>query len=171
GGWVAPHIDPVFGDQVSSWFGRADAFLLGRHTYEIFARYWPNVTDPADPVAGPLNSRPKYVVTRTLSTVDWPGAAIVEGDAATGVRALKDQPGDELQVHGSPTLVRFLVAETLLDELRLITFPVVVAAGRRLFPESGPDAALSLLETKPTGAGAVINTYGILGPAIYGDLT
>jgi dihydrofolate reductase len=171
GGWVAPHIDPVFGEQVSSWFSHADAFLLGRHTYEIFAGYWPKVTDTADPVAGPLNARPKYVVTRTLSTVDWPGASIVEGDPAAGIRAVKEQPGDELQVHGSPTLVRFLLAEGLLDELRLITFPVIVGAGRRLFPESGPDAALALLEAKPTGAGAVIHTYAIAGPPVYGDLT
>jgi dihydrofolate reductase len=169
GGWLVPYADDVLGTQIAEWFSLADAFLLGRHTYEIFAAHWPRVTDPADQVATGLNTLPKYVVTTTLSTVDWSGSSIISGDIVGQIGALVDQPGDELQVHGSPALVRFLLAEGLLNELRLITFPVVVGAGRRLFPESGPAVALDLTSSDTTTTGATIQVYEPAGPARYGS--
>jgi dihydrofolate reductase len=169
GGWLVAYADDVFATQIAEWFTLAGAFLLGRHTYEIFAAHWPRVTDPADPVAAGLNTLPKYVVTNTLSTVDWSGSSIIGGDVFGQIRALIDEPGDELQVHGSPTLVRFLLAEGLLHELRLITFPVVVGAGRRLFPESGPAVALDLTSSDTTTTGATIQVYEPAGPARFGS--
>jgi dihydrofolate reductase len=169
GGWLVPYADEVFGTQIAEWFSLAGAFLLGRRTYEIFAAHWPRITDPADPIATALNTLPKYVVTTTLSTVDWSGSSIISGDVVGQIGALVDQPGDELQVHGSPTLVRFLLAEGLLQELRLITFPVVLGAGRRLFPESGPAIALDLTAIDNTTTGATIQAYEPAGPARYGS--
>jgi dihydrofolate reductase len=169
GGWLVPYDDEMFGTQMAEWFSLVGAFLLGRRTYEIFAAHWPRVTDPADPIATALNGLPKHVVSTTLSTVDWAGSSLISGDVAARVQALKDQPGDELQVHGSPTLVRFLLGAGLLDELRLITFPVVVGAGRRLFPDSGPAVALELITNDTTTTGAVIGVYQPGGPATYGS--
>jgi dihydrofolate reductase len=169
GGWLVPFADEVMGEQMVEWFALAGAFLLGRRTYQIFASYWPRVTDPGDPIATALNTLPKHVVTTTLSTVDWLNSSIISGDVVKRIQTLKEQPGAELQVHGSPTLVRFLMAERLLDELRLITFPVVVGAGQRLFPESGPAEAFTLIDTAATTTGAVIRVYQPAGPATFGS--
>jgi len=133
GGWLPAFMDPAAGTFVAEWFARADAFLLGRRTFETFAAFWPRVTDPGDPVASRLNGRPKFVVTRTLTATTWTGTELVTDDLATAVGAIKAMPGDEGQVHGSGTLVRSLHDLGLTDEYRLWTFPVVVGQGRRLF--------------------------------------
>jgi dihydrofolate reductase len=169
GGWLVPFADADMGRFVDDWFAPADAFLLGRRTYEIFAGYWPLVTDPANQVAIKLNTLPKYVVSSTLATVDWHNTTLLKGDLAGEIARLKNQPGRELQVHGSGTLARTLMALDLIDEYRLWTFPVVVGAGRRLFADSAEAAALKLVDTKITSTGCVINSYQPAGKAVFGS--
>lgn len=159
GGWVAPHFDEDTGAHVQRWFGQADAFLLGRHTYEIFAAHWPQVTDPADPIAAPLNALPKFVPSRTITQGSWAPTTVLGGDLAGEVGALKGLAGRELQVHGSGTLVRALHEHDLVDEYRLLTFPVVLGQGRRLFAERGVATELALLEARTTGSGVAIQVY------------
>jgi dihydrofolate reductase len=159
GGWSFPFADEDFGRLVDRWFGQADAFLLGRRTYDIFAGYWPKVTDPEHAVAAPLNALPKYVASRTLKTAEWAGTTILEGDVVEAVRRLKEQPGRELQVHGSGELLQTLMAADLVDEHRIFVNPVVVGSGRRLFEEGGPPRTLRLVETTATSTGVVVSVY------------
>jgi len=149
-------------------FDQADAFLLGRRTYDIFVAYWPRITDPADPIASRLNTLPKYVASTTLSTVDWHHTTLITGDVAAAVTELKKQPGRELQVHGSGTLARTLINNELIDEYRLLIFPVVVGAGMRLFADGILPTGLKLVDTKTTGAGAAIHVYQPTGRPEYG---
>jgi len=169
GGWVAPHFDDAAGASMAENFAKADAFLLGRRTYEIFAAFWPNVTDPAHPVAGPLNAKPKYVASRTLKDPDWANTTVLDGDLVQAVRDLKAKPGNELQVHGSGKLVRFLLEHDLLDRLHLIVAPVILGAGERLFPEQGLDTRLELVDSLTTTSGAQISTYRPAGRATYAE--
>ncbi len=170
GGWVVPHFDDATGHFIGQVFDQADAFLLGRTTYDIFRGYWPKVTDPDDPVARRLNSLPKHVVSTTLSESDWANSHFISGDVAGEVRRLKQQDGRELQVHGSGQLVRFLLENELVDRLNLLVFPVIVGAGRRLFPESGSAAGLALDRSRTTGSGVEISVYRPLGAAEFGTV-
>ncbi|MEO3751626.1 dihydrofolate reductase family protein [Streptomyces sp. B6B3] len=169
GGWVFPHADEDFGELVAGWFAAADAFLLGRRTYEIFAGYWPRVTDPADPIAGRLNALPKYVASHTLREAEWAGSTVLSGDLAAEVAALRQRPGGELQIHGSSELVRSLMAHDLIDEYRLLFFPVVLGNGRRLFTEGSTPTALRLTGTATTASGVVLHTYEAAGRPTYGS--
>jgi dihydrofolate reductase len=169
GGWVAPHFDEVAGTSMAENFAKADAFLLGRRTYDIFAGYWPNVTDPDHPVARPLNAKPKYVASRTLKDPGWANTTVLDGDLVEAVRGLKAKPGNELQVHGSGRLVRFLLEHDLLDRLHLIVVPVILGAGERLFPERGPDTRLELVQSLTAPSGAQISTYRPAGRATYAE--
>jgi dihydrofolate reductase len=169
GGWLVPHFEDELGEFMMSVFRRADAFLLGRKTYEIFAGSWGKMADPGDdPIAGGLNRLPKHVVSTTLKDPEWTPTTVISDDPAAAVRALKAQPGGELQVHGSPTLVRWLIENDLLDELNLIVFPVIVGDGQRLFPAKGPDTKLRLAESKTTPTGVTIQVYGTAGRPEYG---
>ncbi|MEV3861648.1 dihydrofolate reductase family protein [Streptomyces sp. NPDC050095] len=169
GGWTFPFDDDDFGAFVVENFSRVEAFLLGRRTYDIFAGYWPKHTDPADPVAGPLNSLPKYVASRTLTSADWAGARVIGGDdLVKDVTALKEQPGGELQIHGSGALARFLLRHDLIDTVHLMTFPVVLGAGRRLFEEGAVPTAFRNTATRVTGKGVVISSYDLDGRPAYG---
>jgi dihydrofolate reductase len=171
GGWSFPYADEDFGRIVTAWFERADAFLLGRKTYEIFAAFWPQVTEEADPVASRLNVLPKYVASRTLETVSWQGAQLLRGDVAEEVARLKEQPGRELQVHGSGDLLQTLMAHDLVDEYRLFVYPVVLGSGRRLFREGAASRSLAFVDATTTSTGVVVATYRRGGPVVTGSFT
>jgi dihydrofolate reductase len=168
GGSLIPFADNDMGEIINSIFERADAFLLGRKTYEIFAGHWPHVPDD-NPVAAALNGLPKYVATTTLDTLAWDNSRLLGDDVADQVSKLKAQPGKELQVHGSGHLAQTLLAHHLIDVLRLFVYPVVLGTGRRLF--NGPEAASAfrLTDTRPTSAGMVALTYEPAGPPQHGS--
>lgn len=170
GGWLVPHFDDALGEQVTAWFEPATAFLLGRGTYEIFAGSWPQVpTD--DPISKALNELPKHVASRTLSgPLGWAHSSLVEGDLPAAVRRLKGDGDGELQVHGSPGLVQTLLAEDLVDELRLITFPVVLAQGKRLFGAGARPGSWRLATSRTTPAGVVLSTYTRAGEVETGAM-
>lgn len=170
GGWVVPHFDEATGQFMDGIIQQADAFLLGRRTYDIFAASWPNATDPNDMVANRLNTLPKYVASTTLKNPEWANTTVLEGDVASAVRELKNRDGGELQVHGSGRLVQFLLANDLVDRLNLLVFPVIVGAGRRLFPDSGLATGLALGESRTTGSGVTISVYRASGRAEFGEV-
>ncbi len=159
GGWQAPYRHPEGRATILGWWGQASAFLLGRKTYENFSGFWPAVTDPANPIASKLNSLPKYVASTTLSSVDWDNSSLLDGDVAAEVAKLKEQPGGELQVHGSGGLAQTLIEHDLIDEYRLAYFPVHVGSGKKLFRDSTRAAALRLASTQVTPAGVIIACY------------
>ncbi|MBC3192804.1 dihydrofolate reductase family protein [Pseudonocardia sp. C8] len=171
GGWVVPYFEERTGAFVDEVFGRVDAFLIGRRTYDIFAGSWGKMADPGDdPVAVAFNTLPKYVPSTTLTDPGWAGTTVLSDDVAAAVRELKARPGRELQVHGSGELVRWLLAEELLDELHLLVFPVVLGAGRRLFPAEGADLALELTGSRTTPRGVTILSYRTAGRPEYGTI-
>jgi dihydrofolate reductase len=169
GGWSFPYGDQDFGEAVAGWFAHADAFLFGRKTYEIFSGYWPQVTDPDDPVAGKLNALPKYVASTTLDAVGWHNSALLGGDLAAEVVKLKERPGDELQVHGSGGLAQTLIDHDLVDEYRLLYYPVHLGTGKKLFRDGAPAAALRLTRSTTTSTGVIIATYQPAGPVQHGS--
>jgi dihydrofolate reductase len=169
GGWLVPYADDDMGKAMDGFFDEADAFLLGRRTYEIFAAYWPKVTDPDDPIAGRLNGLPKYVASRTLEDVSWEGSKLLKGDLASEVAELKSRPGRELQVHGSGNLAQTLMQHDLIDEYRLLTYPVVLGKGRRLFADGARPAAMNLIDHKTTSTGVSIDVYTAAGEPTYGS--
>jgi dihydrofolate reductase len=169
GGWTVPYADEAFGGFVTESFGRVGAFLLGRRTYDIFAAYWPKVTDPADPVASKLNALPKYVVSGGLTDPEWSDTTVIGGDLAKEVTALKERTDGELQVHGSGALVQSLLAQDLVDTLHLLTFPVVLGAGRRLFPEGAVPTAFRHAGGQVTPTGVSIQSYDLAGRPEYGS--
>jgi dihydrofolate reductase len=170
GGWLVPHFDEAAGEFMTEVFKGVDAFLIGRRTYEIFAASWPNVTDPNDPIANSLNTLPKYVASSTLEDPQWSNTTVLKGDLASAVQELKERDGRELQVHGSGRLVQFLLANDLVDRLNLLVFPVIVGAGRRLFPESGIATGLALDESQTTPSGVGISVYRPSGRPEFGSV-
>jgi dihydrofolate reductase len=168
GGWSFPYGDEDFGTAVGGWFANVDAFLLGRKTYEIFAGYWPKVTDPDNPVASKLNALPKYVASSTLNSADWNNSTLLN-DVVADVSKLKDQPGNELQVHGSGNLAHTLIEHDLIDEYRLLTFPVHLGTGKKLFRDGARSAALKLISSTTTSSGIVISTYEPAGEVQLGS--
>ncbi len=173
GGWSFPYADEDFGRFVDEAFGRAGAFLLGRRTYEIFAGYWPKVTDPADPVASKLNSLPKYVVSSSLTQPEWAGTTVLAGalekDLEKEVADLKERTEGEVQIHGSGALARSLLALDLVDTVHLLTFPVVLGSGLRLFAEGSVPTAFRHVEGRITSRGVSIQTYELAGRPTYGS--
>ncbi len=169
GGWLVPYADEDMMQAMAGFFAEVDAFLLGRRTYEIFAAAWPRVTDPDDPIASRLNGLPKYVASRTLDEVSWQGSELLKGDVATEVAELKRRPGRELQVHGSGGLAQTLMQHDLIDEYRLLTYPVVLGKGKRLFADGAKPAALDLIDHKTTSTGVSIDVYTPAGEPTYGS--
>lgn len=168
GGWQVPYLDEELAGLVAGWIAAADAFLMGRGTYELFAGHWPMVTDPNDPIATKLNSAPKYVVSTSVEKLDWPNSFLLRGDVAAEVARLKRQPGNELQVHGSGMLIRTLMEHDLIDEYRLFIHPVVLGSGKRLFADGTIPTALELADTKSTSSGVVVHVYQPSGRPRYG---
>lgn len=164
GGWLVPYADEVMGEVVDGWFARADALLLGRRTFTGMRDFWTQVTDPQDAVAHALNTLPKYLVSSTVTDPGWEPTAVLPGDAVDAVRALKERPGGELQVHGSARLARTLHMAGLVDEYRLLVFPTTVGGGVRLFTDDAPPCGFTLLESRTTTTGAV---YSALAPAPF----
>ncbi|AQZ69078.1 Dihydrofolate reductase [[Actinomadura] parvosata subsp. kistnae] len=171
GGWQFPYADEELETYTDRWFAEADAFLLGRRTYEIFAAYWPTVTDPDNVVASSLNTLPKYVVSTTLGRAEWHNTTIIGSDVLKEVAELRARPGRELQIHGSGTLARTLLDHGMIDELRLWTYPVVLGSGMRLFEPGRTPTAMRLVETRPTGSGCVLSVYRPAGRPTYGDFS
>ena len=170
GGWLVPYFDDKFLQIMTEWTLRAGAFLLGRKTYEIFAGSWPKSTDPADEVAVALNTRPKFVASRTLDQLSWNNSRLLKGDVAEEVTKLKAQQGGEIQVHGSGALLQTLLKHDLVDTLRIWQFPVVVGAGKRLFGEGAIPASFRLVDTQTTAPGAVLHVYERAGGLRYGEV-
>ncbi len=167
GGWA--HFDNEAGTVMDEIYQRADAFLFGRRTYEIFAGSWGTWPDPGDsPIWMALNTRPKYVASTTPFDPTWANATVLSGDVAAAIRELKAKAGGELQVHGSGALFRWLLDNDLVDEINLFTFPVVVGQGTRLFPDSGKDIALELGSQSVTPSGVTIQVYRPAGSPQYG---
>jgi dihydrofolate reductase len=167
GGWAIPLFDDEGAAFVYEIFERADAFLFGRRTYEIFAPYWGAIADPGHPIAAALNARPKYVASTTLTDPQWANTTVLSGDVATAIGELKAKPAGELQVHGSGALIRWLLANHLVDEITLLIYPLVVGQGTRLFPDTGPDVALDLVESRSTPQGVTMHVYRPAGRPQY----
>jgi dihydrofolate reductase len=169
GGWLVPHLDKTFVQRASDWLDLADGLLLGRRTYEAFARDWPKITDPADPFAERMNTLPKYVVTNTLTEGTWNPTIVLRGDPAHTVTDLKAQPGRELQIHGSARLGDSLLSAGLVDTLRLVIAPAVLRTGRRLLTGAGTPSGLRLLHHEATPNGLLLLEYEVTGQARRGE--
>jgi dihydrofolate reductase len=172
GGWMVPFIDQDFGEIVDAWFARADEFLLGRTTYERMFPYWSQVTDPEElGVTGrQLNNLPKHIVSRTLRSPQWANSSVLDGDVVEAVKALKDKPGGELQVHGSAQLVQTVNQHNLVDEYRLLVFPVVLGTGKRLFGDDTVPTAFKTVENRTTSTGVVALTLRPTGTPPKGEV-
>jgi dihydrofolate reductase len=172
GGWVAPLFDDEATAFLNQVYQRADAFLFGRRTYEIFARSWGTWPDPGDsPIWEALNTKPKYVASTTLTEPRWANTTVLSGDVAAAIGELKAKPERELQVHGSGALIRWLLDNQLVDEVTLLTVPVVLGQGTRLFPDTGPDIALDLVDSRATPKGVTIQVYRATGRPQYATAT
>ena len=167
GGWARLPFDNeamTFVDQV---YQRADAFLFGRRTYQMFAPYWGAMGPGSGPIADALNTKPKYVASTTLTEPRWADTTVLSGDLAAAIGELKAKPGGELQVHGSGALIRWLLDNDLVDEMIVLIVPVVVGQGARLFPETGPDIALDLVDSHAFPKGITAQTYRPTGRPQY----
>jgi dihydrofolate reductase len=167
GGWARPLFDKQSMAYVDAAYERAGAFLFGRRTYELFAGYWGVREDFDNPIVRALNTKPKFVVSQTLTKPEWKGTTILSGDIAQAIGRLKQQAGGELQVHGSGSLVRWLLQNDLVDEFTLLVCPVVVGQGAQLFEPAGPDLALELIETHAYPKGIILQTYRPAGRPQY----
>jgi dihydrofolate reductase len=167
GGWAMGVFDDETFAFISRTYQRADAFLFGRRTYELFAGYWgaedrarEAAEDPdAHQIAAALNARPKYVASNTLADARWATTTVLSGDLEAAVRELKATQAGELQVHGSGALIRWLLEHDLVDEMTLLVVPVILGQGTRLFPDAGPDIALDLVESRVDARGVTIQVF------------
>src|SRR5215213_3309875 len=179
GGWAMGVFDDETLTLIGQTYQRADAFLFGRRTYELFAGYWgaeerarAAAEDPGShPITAALNTKPKYLASNTLTEPRWANTTVLSGDVAAAIGELKAKPGGELQVHGSGALVRWLLANDLVDEMNLLIVPVVLDQGTRLFPDAGPDIALDLVDSRADSKGVTIQVYRPTGRPRYAPAT
>ncbi|MEW1793446.1 dihydrofolate reductase family protein [Streptomyces niveus] len=169
GGWSVPHFGPDLIQRMTDLVQRADALLVGRKTYDIFAATWP-LAEADDPIGSKMNSVRKYVASRTLDTVSWQNSTLLTGDVAEAVARLKQESDGEIQVHGSGDLIQTLIAHDLVDEFHVLVFPVLVGSGKRLFGRGTVPAGLTLVDTARSGSGVVISTYARAGKVEYGAM-
>jgi dihydrofolate reductase len=171
GGWLVPHLDQQFVQQASAWLDLADGLLLGRRTYEAFARDWPQITDPDDPFTERMNSLPKYVVATTPMETPWNPTTVLRGNPIRSVAELKSRPGRELQIHGSARLGCSLLSAGLVDKLRLVVAPTVIGTGRRLLTHPSDSTGFRLLEHEVTSAGLLLLEYETTGASPVAEYT
>ena len=177
GGWAMGAGDDETMTLINQTYQRADAFLFGRRTYELFAGYWgaeerarAAAEDPGNhQIAAALNAKPKYLASTTLTRPRWANTTVLCGDLAAAIGELKAKPTGELQVHGSGALIRWLLQNGLVDEINLLIVPVVLGQGKRLFPDIGPDIALDLVESRADSKGVTIQLYRPNGRPHYAD--
>lgn len=155
--WQFDHFDAEMAEAMGTHIASEDTILLGRVTYQDWAPYWPTATD--EPYASHINNTPKYVVSTTLDKVEWKNSTLIKGSLPDAITRLKQQTGKNIGVAGSPTLVRSLLQDNLLDELTLMIHPVVVGEGRRLFKDGSELKRLKLVSSKITSTGVAILTY------------
>jgi dihydrofolate reductase len=167
GGWSVNYWDDRMGQIMDEYMGTPFDLLLGRRTYEIFAAYWPHASEEQG--AAPLNNATKYVVSTTLASADWGPSVLIGTDVVEHITRLKQQDGPELQVHGSSQLIQTLIAHNLVDEYRLMIFPVLLGSGKRLFGGGVIPAGLRLVDTKTSTTGVIIATYEPAGGITYGS--
>ena len=168
GGWARGAGDDETRAFINQTYQHADAFLFGRRTYELFARSWGATEEMrAHPVGVALNRTPKYVASTTLTDPQWADTTVLSGDLAAAIRELKEKPGGELQVHGSGTLIPWLLDNQLVDEMTLLIVPVILGQGARLFPGTGPDMALDLIGSRVDSKGVTIQVYRPAGRPQY----
>ena len=166
GGWA--HFDNEAGTAMDEIYQRADVFLFGRRTYDVFARTWGTWEDPGNsPIWTALNTKQKYVVSSTLTNPLWTDTTVISNELAAAVGEMKARPGRELQVHGCGVLFRWLLENGYVDELNLFIFPVVIGQGARMFPDTGQDRALDLVESRISPTGVTIQTYRQAGHPRY----
>lgn len=160
GGWAMGAFDDATFAFITKTYQNADAFLFGRKTYDIFAGSWGEIVEMRDsPLGVALNTKPKYVVSNTITNPKWTDTTVVSGDVEAAIRELKAKPGGELQVHGSGALIRWLLEHDLVDEMTLLIVPVILGQGTRLFPENGPDIALNSVDSRTDSKGVTIQVY------------
>ena len=168
GGWAMGVADNETFTFITQTYQRADAFLFGRRTYELFAGSWGAIEEMrVHPIGVALNETPKYVASNTLTEPRWADTTVLSGDLAAAIRELKAKPGGEVQVHGSSALIRWLLENDLVDEMTLLIVPVVLGQGARLFPATGPDIALDLVESRADTKGITIQVYRPAGRPRY----
>ena len=167
GGWSVHAWDELMGQVMGEAMSPPFDLVLGRKTYDIFAAHWPHATD--DPGAQPLNDATKHVASRGRPTLEWNNSVLIEGDAAAGIAALKQEDGPELQVHGSGNLIQTLLRDNLVDQYRLWVFPVVIGSGKRLFSDGAIPSALKLVDCTVSTTGVVIGTYEPAGEIVIGS--
>ena len=167
GGWTVPFFDEHLGEVMGGLMGKPFDLVLGRRTYDLFAAFWPTASEEEG--AKPLNEATKHVASRGRPTLSWERSVLIEGDVATGVTALKQQDGPELQVHGSGNLLQTLMRHGLVDEWQLLTFPVVLGEGKRLFADGAVPAALRLVSSSVSSTGVVVARYVPAGELVTGS--
>ena len=167
GGWSVNYWDEQMGEVMGETTSRPFALVLGRKTYDIFAAHWPHASEEEG--ATLFNEATKYVASRSRPTLEWSNSVLIDGDAADGVAALKDEDGPELQVHGSGDLVQTLLRHNLVDEYRLWVFPLVIGSGKRLFGDGTVPAGLKLLDSSVSTTGVVMSTYEPAGEIVTGS--
>ena len=159
GGWTFPHFDPALGGAMGEIFSRPFDLLLGRKTYEIFAAYWPFVSDPDGPIAGPFNRVTKYVASRSLKTLSWNNSRLLGEDVVAALKRLKDEDGPDLLVQGSSGLMQTLWKSALVDEFTVLTFPLVLGKGKRLFADDAPPTGLKMIKSHIYPGGVIVASY------------